>query len=326
MQTRTLPFFDLAHLSTSDPDGFDNAGGWQFSAGYSTVTLSEGSTYRLLQVRDDDPTFDDDDPSQVLDGAQTIGGQQIADGTVLESEYEIALQGDDGADYLLQIVSLDGDAHSARGFVIQGVMPPLAEPLTVIRTFDGTGGRHSYVTAAQPSCFLAGTIISTDRGPRPVERLRAGDRLLLAKHGASVSLRLILETQVTATAHGPPIRIKSGALGSGMPKRPLLISPQHRVYVPRLAGLVAARSLLSLPGVSPARGRTHLHYVHLVLERHGLLLANGVACESFWPGPVAMAGLPPTLRGRIRRIMGPCPVPASPFLEPADVRRWLRLR
>lgn len=73
-------------------------------------------------------------------------------------------------------------------------------------------------------------------------------------------------------------------MGAGIPDRDLLVSPQHRVLVrsaiaQRMFGssevLVAAKQLLQLPGISLAEDVAGVSYVHLLFDRHEIVVSNG---------------------------------------------------
>lgn len=85
-------------------------------------------------------------------------------------------------------------------------------------------------------CFGAGTLITLSDGREtPVEDLEAGDRVL-TQHGAAPAIRWIGSRRVSALDQvlNPklrPIRIRAGALGCGLPRKDLIVSPQHRILV-----------------------------------------------------------------------------------------------
>ncbi|TNE69072.1 MAG: hypothetical protein EP336_03635 [Rhodobacteraceae bacterium] len=151
-------------------------------------------------------------------------------------------------------------------------------------------------------CFLKGTLIETEHGPRPVETLRPGDLVLTHDHGLQ-PLRL-MRSRSYRFGQQPhkmqPIRIRPGALGPGSPARELIVSPQHRLALPQDAPdrIVAARKLLSWPGISARPSCRLAHYCHLVFDRHELVLANGAWAETLLITDYSrrLAPLPPALR------------------------------
>lgn len=143
-------------------------------------------------------------------------------------------------------------------------------------------------------CFLPGTLIATPAGPRPVELLEPGERVCTRDNGAQ-PLVWRGETRLTGAElylhpHLRPLRIAPGALGAGRPDEELLVSPAHRLLMsaPGLGGreevLAAAGDLEDGRGIRRDFSLPSVRYVHLLLERHEILTANGVACESFHPG------------------------------------------
>ncbi|MFP4451018.1 MAG: hypothetical protein ACLFP0_08840, partial [Rhodosalinus sp.] len=61
------------------------------------------------------------------------------------------------------------------------------------------------------------------------------------------------------------------------------------------------------------------HYVHLLLPRHDLLLAEGIAAESFYPGPEALAALSPADRAALAAAL-----PGGPAAYGAPARPLVR--
>jgi Ca2+-binding RTX toxin-like protein len=154
-------------------------------------------------------------------------------------------------------------------------------------------------------CFTAGTRIATPGGPRAVESLKPGDLVSTFDGGALPVVwtgRSDLDAAaMTARPDLRPVRIRAGALGNG---RDLLLSPQHRVALgtaDRPEGFVRARWLAE-DGDGRfrfARGKRAAEYVHVMLPRHAVVLAEGALVESFYPGPQALAALDVFAKARL---------------------------
>ncbi len=142
---------------------------------------------------------------------------------------------------------------------------------------DGEGGTDVV------TCFYPGTAIATPHGSTPVEELRPGD-LVLTHQGAALPVRWIGRSDVSTRFADPhrvlPIRITAAALGGGLPRRDLLVSPDHALFLGGV--LVQAGALAGTPGIWRERDvPERFSYYHVELASHELLLAEGVAAESF---------------------------------------------
>ena len=159
-----------------------------------------------------------------------------------------------------------------------------------IQNGNGNGtSATGFVTLNQIPCFVAGTLIRTPDGEVPVESLRPGDLVLTLDDGPQ-PLRWIGQRTVAALGDFAPIRIRAGTFG---PHRTLLLSPQHRVLgrdglAELLFGevevLVAAKDLVNDRSVTVRTGGT-VEYVHLLFDRHQVVFSEGLATESYLPGP-----------------------------------------
>ncbi len=102
---------------------------------------------------------------------------------------------------------------------------------------DGVGG----TAITMIPCFCAGTRLATPGGAAAVERIAVGDRLL-TRSGAARRVRWIGRREYDAEAlrREPqlrPVRICAGALGGGLPRRDVCLSPQHALALPTPSGL-----------------------------------------------------------------------------------------
>jgi hypothetical protein len=132
-------------------------------------------------------------------------------------------------------------------------------------------------------CFLAGTRILTRRGEVAVEDLAVGDEAMTLVGGRFARITWIGKRSLdTAWARTPsdvwPLRVRAGAFGDGMPHRDLYLSPDHAVHVN--GALIPVRYLEN--GITVARApMRHVTYYHVELERHDVLMAEGMAAESY---------------------------------------------
>ena len=138
-------------------------------------------------------------------------------------------------------------------------------------------------------CFVSGTMIRTDGGDVPVERLKAGD-LVRTRDDGLQPVRWIGRRSVPAEGTMAPVRISANTLGQ---HEALSVSPQHRIllrnaHAELLYGssevLVAARDLIDGQNIQQISGG-YVEYVHLLFDRHQVIWSNGLESESFLPGP-----------------------------------------
>lgn len=162
------------------------------------------------------------------------------------------------------------------------------------------------------TCFVRGTLIETDQGLVPVEKLREGHNILTSDGGYE-TLRLVMSRKLyTQELHDNPklrpIRIVAGALGNGLPERDLLVSRQHRMQVSskiaeRMFGepevLIAAIRLTELPDIFVETGAKTVKYFHLLFDRHVIIYAEGAPTESLYTGAEALKALTPEAREEI---------------------------
>jgi peroxidase len=145
------------------------------------------------------------------------------------------------------------------------------------------------------TCFTAGTRIITARGMRLIDDLQIGDLVYTLDAGMQ-PIRWIGRTTVPATRNNAPIQIAAGALGNA---RPLQVSPQHRMLVSDWRSelvcgtdevLVAAKHLINDLSIRQVMGGT-VDYIHILFDDHQIVMAEGIASESFHPGRVGLGAM-----------------------------------
>jgi hypothetical protein len=152
--------------------------------------------------------------------------------------------------------------------------PPLAEP----------GGWLEAALAAE-------TRVMTPSGPRAAGLLRVGDAVLTLDAGAQpvrwIGRHVLSAAQIAARPELGPIDVAAHALGGGAPRQAIRVSPRAGLCLdlpdaPEGGVLVEAGLCLGLPGLrrAPAAGVT---YVQLLLDRHGLIAADGLTVETLHP-------------------------------------------
>lgn len=269
-------------------------------------------------------TFDDkdgyltDDPfagstvhDQQLTEATTINGKtyQPSDEHVrwkenppvnIENEYEVTLFDAAGNCYRMVGVSItQGYNTEVVGVMFEGPEPP---PGTVLHYKQGisqySSGQSMEITDAASTfqvvvCFLEGTLIDTPEGPRQIETLAVGDRVLTLDDGPQ-PLRWTGRFEAFGRGALAPIRIAKGTFGN---RRDLLVSPNHRMLLRSPAAelhfghsevLVPAKALVDGERVRPVPMR-RVVYHHLLLDHHAAVFAESIASETLFLGDITLS-------------------------------------
>ena len=154
---------------------------------------------------------------------------------------------------------------------------------------NGTNTDIGVVNVSSIPCFVAGTMIATPDGQRAVEGLQLGE-MVLTKDDGPQPLRWMGSRTVNAEDNFAPIRIRANTFGE---HHDLLVSPEHRILIrdsvaELLFGeqevLVAAKELVNDRSVTRCVGG-QVTYVHLMFDSHQVVYSEGLATESFLPGP-----------------------------------------
>ncbi len=111
-----------------------------------------------------------------------------------------------------------------------------------------------------------GTIVVTATGARrPVKR---------------VGRRGCARQFLAANPSTQPVRFTARSLGDGVPRRNLFVSPQHGMFLDDL--LVPAPCLMNGRTITKDSGRETVDYVHIELDSHDVILAEGARSETFF--------------------------------------------
>lgn len=143
---------------------------------------------------------------------------------------------------------------------------------------------HDHPHYDSHKCLLAGTRLRTPRGEVPVETLKIGN-CVVTNDGTTKAIRWIGRTVFDRNGKMPwaegvrPVRIAKDAIGAGLPHRDLFVSRGHLLYLNGV--LIPAGDLVNGRTITIVHPDTdRLEYYHIDLDRHDVLLAEGLPCES----------------------------------------------
>ncbi len=145
--------------------------------------------------------------------------------------------------------------------------------------------RSAVALGQAPACYAEGTRIATTTGEVPVEALRPGD-MVRTLDGAVRPVcwtghRRVRCTGSPAAVALAPYRVMAGAFGPGLPSRDLLLSADHALFVEGV--LIPVRYLADGRAIRQVAAEI-MTYWHVELDRHAVILAEGLPAESLLPG------------------------------------------
>ena len=189
------------------------------------------------------------------------------------------------ANYLAAGAALSGFAFTSTDTPAQvlGNSPYNAgSPTTDSYVYETTASATPGFDILQMACFAAGTRVATTEGAVTVECLAVGDIVRLA-NGGTAPVQWLGQRRVDCRNHPMPatvwpVRVRADAFAPGAPVRDLLLSPDHAVYVD--GWLIPIRTLINDTSIVQKPVAT-VSYWHVELDRHSVLLAEGLACESY---------------------------------------------
>ncbi len=232
------------------------------AAGSATVVFTGSPGLLMLAAGETGTVIDGLAPG----GGQTIEVEGLSAIPTFEHLGDMVTLADSGSTTALEIAGSAG----------YGVM------VTTAASSDGLGFSVFLTEAATP-CYCSGTRILTDGGEVCVEDLAIGDRVVTVS-GASQVIRWIGRRSFTGRLlRGQPallpILFRAGSLGEGVPHRDLRVSPEHALFLDGV--LVPARCLVNGATIVQDRAFQSIDYIHVELDRHDVILAEGATCETF---------------------------------------------
>ena len=148
---------------------------------------------------------------------------------------------------------------------------------------DAGGGWDIFLSSV---CYAAGTRILTPAGERAVKSLVEGDLVLTVADDSLIArpVKWVGRRQIDLTSHPcpervAPILIQRGAFATDIQVRDLYVSPDHGIFAD--GKLICARQLVNGATIRQVHGQRSVEYFHVELDAHAILLAEGLAAESY---------------------------------------------
>jgi autotransporter passenger strand-loop-strand repeat protein len=247
------------------------------SAGGTQVVDAGGSTVRT--------TVDSGGTQQLLAGG-SADGTFLAEGGTIDVTYLTYASGGSAV--------LDPNVPDQLDITVGGVSATLqlggpTEGLVFPGDYAGESfslspdaGSGTDITVDTTPCYCRGTLILTDRGDVAVEDLRIGDHVI-TRTGTARPIRWTGHRAVDCMRHPDPsavwpIRIQAGAFSDTKPSRGLWVSPGHSILFDGV--LIPAEKLVNCATVVQERSH-RVEYWHVELDRHDIILAEGLPAESY---------------------------------------------
>jgi hypothetical protein len=237
-----------------------------------------------------------------------VGGQQIVasgseigeegDQITLIARYVMMAPDSDKVDVLLIRLETSRQLYA---LPLSPIVPRIDYTLIEMHEDPGTTQLADLVCVA----FTTGTRITMAGGAqRPIEVLQIGDRILTRDSGPQ-PLRLVAKATLRALGTFAPVVISAGTLGN---HGDLVISPHHRVFLyrrgeHRIGGtseaLVQAKYLVDGESVWQREGG-YVDYYALVFDRHEIIYAEGIPCESLMVTDASLEVLTADMANEVR--------------------------
>lgn len=137
------------------------------------------------------------------------------------------------------------------------------------------------------ACFLAGSMIATDTGPKAVETLAVGDLVLTGPAGNQTLEPVTwvgrghveVQPNLPDDRAGYAVCISRGALGENCPDADLYLTSEHTLYLN--GHFVPVRMLVNHRSIYYDRECLSYDYYHFETAEHSIVHANNVVTESY---------------------------------------------
>ena len=175
-------------------------------------------------------------------------------------------------------------------------------------------------------CFTPSCMILTPFGELPAALISAGDMVVTADNGVQ-TVRWVGRSRVCAHRRSHknlhPVLIRAHTYGHGYPHHDLRVSPQHRFC---LTGAEVELNFAYHQAMAPAIGlidgkqiirdqqAAPVTYIHLLFDRHEVVFANALACESFHPDPRIVSKLGRSTRDELLQLFPELTNKSKPML------------
>ena len=215
-------------------------------------------------------------PSDAID----VAGKAATDHLVwTQNGAKGTLKIEDASNNVLETLTLDGTYNQNQFALTHPGSSIILPPHTILPPPTIVPPRHSPVPNP---CYCRGARLLTDHGEVAVEDLAIGD-LVVTASGDFLPVKWLGHRELDCRRQPDPravwpVCVSAGAFGEQLPTRDLWLSPGH---------CVAAEGVL-MPIRVLINGRTigqietdRVEYWHVELERHDILLANGLPAKSY---------------------------------------------
>ena len=282
------------------PTTLNNAGTINFSGG--TVSVGQFTNNGLLEVQDDATATI---ATPLISGTGQIelstGGDLVLHAASIPATQAVVFA--DAA--TLEIGTISGFDGTVQDFAsgdtiivdttIRAMFSQSGSLISVVSntttlgvlTFDNVGDATTALTTPNALvdrvvCFLAGTMIATPSGHRPVEQLAAGDPIVTASGAVRpiswIGIGRVLATRGRRSA-ATPVIVRKGALGPNLPFADLKVTKGHALWFDGV--LIPVEFLVNHRTILWDDRAQEVAIYHIELETHDVLLANGAPAESY---------------------------------------------